>query len=186
MKLSVITLLFLFTAAFLLVITNAQDKPKTDANAYIGVEACGMCHKTDKQGNQLSIWKETRHANAFKTLQSDKANEIAKELGHPTPAAETEACLKCHVSGMNLDASLLDKKFNLADGVQCETCHGPGSNYKSLKVMKDRELAVANGLKVYDNKEDLCVKCHNEESPTFKPMDFSEAWEKIKHPVPAK
>ncbi len=26
-------------------------------HAYVGATGCGMCHKTEKQGNQLGIWQ---------------------------------------------------------------------------------------------------------------------------------
>ncbi|QQS38269.1 MAG: cytochrome C554 [Ignavibacteriales bacterium] len=152
--------------------------------SFIGADACGMCHKTEKQGKQLDIWKQSAHAQAFKTLQTDKANEIAKGLGHLTPAAETQACLKCHTSGSDVDKSLLGAKFKMEDGVQCETCHGPGSAYKDIKVMKSREESVKKGLVVHEKLESFCVTCHNSESPTFKEINVTEAWEKIKHEVP--
>jgi excinuclease UvrABC ATPase subunit len=79
----------------------------------------------------------------------------------------------------------LNKKFKIEDGVQCETCHGPGSDYKSKKVMKDRKLSIEKGLLAYDNPEELCVKCHNEESPAFTGFNFDEMWPKIKHSKPS-
>jgi hypothetical protein len=168
----------LFTAPF---ITAQEGK----ANAFVGVDVCAPCHRTEKQGRQVDIWKETKHSKAFLTLQTKEANDIAAKLGHPTPAAETEACLKCHASGFNFDKSLIGAKFSVAEGVQCETCHGPGSNYRPAKIMRDREEAIKHGLIVYEKIEDLCVKCHNPDSPTFREIDFAEAWEEIKHPVPA-
>ena len=84
-----------------------------------------------------------------------------------------------------MDASLLGKKFKVEQGVQCETCHGPGSGYKKKAIMKDREKAVANGLLVYENPgAELCINCHNVESPTYVDFVFAEMWEKIKHPKP--
>lgn len=154
---------------------------------YIGVEPCAMCHKTEKQGNQLGIWKESKHARAFETLKSEHAAKIIKEKGFSKPATETPECLKCHASGYNVDASLIGKKFKIEDGVQCETCHGPGSEYKDMKVMKDRALAVQKGLMIWENKEAIqsyCITCHNVESPTYIGFNFEESWEKIKHPVP--
>lgn len=153
---------------------------------YVGVKTCGMCHKSEKVGEQLKIWQDSKHAQAYKTLQTDEANKIAKEKGFNTKAAETPECLKCHTSGYNIDASSLGKKFSIEDGVQCETCHGPGSEYKSKKIMQDRKLAVEKGLILYDNPEKLCVKCHNEESPAFKGFNFEEKWAKIKHNIPDK
>src|SRR5574338_1151071 len=105
-------------------------------NTFIGVESCGMCHKTEKQGSQLSIWQNSAHSKAFETLKTDTANQIAIEKGFSTPAVKTWECLKCHVTGYNLDATMLGKKFKVEDGVQCETCHGAGSAYKDIKVMK--------------------------------------------------
>jgi hypothetical protein len=151
---------------------------------FIGAEKCGMCHKSDKQGNQLSIWQESKHSQAYFTLQTEKADRIASEKGFETPAVETPECLKCHASGYNVDESLLGKKFKVEDGVQCETCHGPGSEYKSKKVMQSREESIKNGLIVHENPEDFCIGCHNVESPTYVEFVYEEMWEKIKHPVP--
>lgn len=155
--------------------------------SYIGVEPCAMCHKTEKQGKQLSIWKESKHSKAFETLKSEKSAEISKQKGFTIPAYENPECLKCHASGYNVDASLIGAKFKIEDGVQCETCHGPGSEYKDMKVMKDRALAVQKGLIVWENQEAIesyCITCHNVESPTYIGFNFDEYWEKIKHPVP--
>jgi excinuclease UvrABC ATPase subunit len=155
--------------------------------SYIGVEPCVMCHKTEKQGSQLSIWKESKHSRAFEILKSEKSAQISEERGFKVPAFENPECLKCHASGYNVEASLLGKKFKVEDGVQCETCHGPGSEYKDMKVMKDRALAVKKGLRVWENKEAIesyCITCHNVESPTYVGFNFEESWEKIKHPVP--
>ena len=151
--------------------------------SYVGVKSCVMCHKSEKQGQQKSIWENSKHSKAFETLLTEKADQIAKEKGFETKASETEACLSCHSSGYNVDASLLGKNFKVEQGVQCETCHGPGSDYKSKKIMKDTEKAVANGLILYENPEELCITCHNAESPTYVDFDFAENWEKIKHDV---
>ncbi len=152
---------------------------------YIGTKSCGMCHKTEKQGEQLKIWQESKHSQAYETLKTEKADQIAKDKGYDSKAVETEDCLKCHAVGYNLDASMLGSKFKVEDGVQCEVCHGPGSEYKSKSVMQDREKAVANGLLVYENPgEELCITCHNTESPTYVDFVFTEMWEKIKHSVP--
>ena len=156
-----------------------------NGNSFIGVKACVMCHKSEKQGEQLKIWEGSKHAGAYETLKTEEADNIAIENGYTTPAFETDDCLKCHAVGYNLDASLLGKKFKVEQGVQCESCHGPGSGYKKKAIMKDREKAVANGLLVYENPgEELCINCHNAESPTYVDFVFEEAWELIKHPVP--
>ena len=171
--LTIIMFLLSFTSNF------AQN-----GHTYEGVKSCTMCHKTEKQGSQLSIWENSAHSKAYETLKTEKANEIAAEKGFKTPAVETAECLKCHATGYNLDAAMMGKNFKVEDGVQCETCHGPGSDYKNMKIMKDRELAIQNGLIMHDKLDDFCVGCHNVESPTFVDMNIEEAWQKIKHNVP--
>lgn len=151
--------------------------------SYVGVQDCAMCHKTEKQGLQLSIWQNSKHSKAYETLKTEEANQIAKNKGFTTPAVETPECLKCHTSGYNVNASLLGAKFKIEDGVQCETCHGPGSHYKPMSIMKDRQKSIENGLIYHENIEDFCVGCHNVESPTFVDVNILEAWELIKHPV---
>ncbi|MDH3269467.1 MAG: cytochrome c family protein [Ignavibacteria bacterium] len=155
-------------------------------HGFIGANSCGMCHKSEKQGSQLSIWQNSKHAQAYNALNTDKANEITKSKGFKTKAAETPECLKCHASGYNVDAKLIGKKFKVEDGVQCETCHGAGADYKSKKVMENLEEAIANGLIVPEKIEDFCIGCHNAESPTHVEFNFEEMWAKIKHPVPQK
>ena len=41
-----------------------------------------------------------------------------------------------------------------------------------------------NGLIVYENLQDFCTNCHNDESPTYVEFILNEIWDKIKHPVP--
>ncbi len=177
MKLSLYFLLTIVLLPFSPIISQS-------GNTYVGVETCAMCHKTEKQGNQFSIWQNSAHSKAFETLKTDTANRIAKEKGFSKPASETWECLKCHVTGYNLDATMLGRKFKIEDGVQCETCHGASSAYKDMKVMKDRNLAIEKGLIVHEKLEEFCVSCHNSESPTFVEMDINKAWVKIKHDIP--
>ncbi|PIW69341.1 MAG: cytochrome C554 [Ignavibacteriales bacterium CG12_big_fil_rev_8_21_14_0_65_30_8] len=156
---------------------------------FVGAKTCGMCHKSEKQGKQLDIWKTSAHSKAYETLKTAEADSIAKAKGLSTNAILSEACLKCHVSGYNINANLKSEKFNMEDGVQCETCHGAGSDYKSTKIMKDEKQAVANGLKLFNTEEErvaLCKGCHNSESPTFDTCktDFAKMWIKIKHDIP--
>lgn len=152
---------------------------------YVGVTSCvGACHKSETQGKQLDIWQNSKHSQAFKTLQTPEADKIALEKGFNTPAAETPQCVKCHVLGKDIDASELESSFNKEDGVQCETCHGPGSEYKKLSLMKDKEKAKENGLIIHDEKEAFCVTCHNADSPKFKGFNYDEYWAKIQHSKP--
>jgi len=173
------------------ILSSAQEKPsvpaeKKPAFKYIGVSKCKTCHRTEKQGKQHGIWASSAHAGAYKTLATDKAREVAgKDVKDPQKA---EQCLKCHVTAFGVDAKLIEASFKMEDGVQCEACHGPGSKYKSLKVMKALYKGTQDPAEVgyIVSDEKLCVKCHNEESPTYKPFKFDESSKKIAHPVPKK
>lgn len=156
-------------------------------NKYVGTKICAPCHRTEKQGKQFDIWKNSDHAKAYITLTTAKANEIAKEKGLTKPAAESPECLQCHVVGYGEEAKLTEKAFDYKDGVQCETCHGAGSAYKNMTIMKDRAKAVAAGMREFKDEkaiEAYCRTCHNEKSPSFKEFKFKERWELIKHSVP--
>lgn len=161
----------------------AQDKA---AHKYVGVSMCAPCHKAEKQGKQYDIWKASKHSEAFNALATPKADSIAKAKGLKTAAKASPECLKCHTTAADANASMIAASFKQSDGVQCETCHGPGSDYKSISVMKDKEKAIAAGLTIFKDDPKLCTKCHNSDSPTFKEFKYDEMWGKIKHSIPKK
>ncbi|HDR68670.1 MAG TPA: cytochrome C554 [Bacteroidaceae bacterium] len=147
------------------------------AQEYVGADKCKMCHKTEKSGKQYPLWEERKHSKSFQALTLD----LAKEFSPYIPAVENPQCLPCH-------APLAEKSPDLKDeGVTCEVCHGPGSDYKKLSIMKNHTEAVKNGLIEYGSIEAIktsCLSCHeNAHGITF---DFETAWELVKHPVPGK
>ncbi len=149
---------------------------------YVGVKKCVMCHKSESKGNQYGKWLSTAHAKAYERLASPEALESAKKRGITGNPQEAPQCVKCHVTGYGEDPNLFNEDFIKADGVQCETCHGAGSDYLSLSVMKDKTKAIAQGLTI--PTKELCVKCHNPESPNYKEFNYDEYIKKITHPRP--
>jgi hypothetical protein len=148
-------------------------------NEYIGAAKCKMCHNKPETGKQYDIWKASGHAKAFETLKGAEAIKIGQAKGIADPSKD-QKCLKCHsTAAINAD---LNAGITVEEGVSCESCHGPGSAYKALNIMKSREQAMAKGLIIPDEK--LCKKCHNSESPTFKSFDFAAASAKIAHMIP--
>ncbi len=178
-----VSLCFALFLVVTFVFMDAGEGEETDAHNYIGVKKCGMCHRSEKKGNQLAMWEKSAHAKAFETLKSEKAIAYARERGIETPH-QSDACLKCHVTGHGEPAERFETGFVKEQGVQCESCHGAGSDYKGMGVMKDREAAVAAGLVI--PTAETCVACHNEESPGFKGFDYEEYLAKIAHPNPSK
>lgn len=185
MKLLRLRILLLCGIAVLFLFVNSTAINSQVKNKYVGVNTCvGACHNTAKQGDQLLIWKESAHSRAFLNLQTYKADSIARSRGYFTLAAETPQCVKCHVLGTEIDESLLLGSFDKSQGVQCESCHGPGSEYKKLSVMKQRNKAMAKGLILHSEKEKFCIQCHNEESPTYFEFDYEPMWKMIAHQKP--
>ena len=172
--LMVIVLILSFTLTL-----TAQDK----TFKYVGVKKCKTCHNTKKSGKQYTIWSENRHANALASLSSEKSLAYAKENGIADPAKDP-TCLNCHSTAGTVDKALQEATMTSEEGVSCESCHGPGSAYKTMKIMKDHETALANGLITPDEK--VCLTCHNEKNPFHKPFNFKEAVAKIAHPTPGK
>jgi len=143
--------------------------------AYVGAQRCKTCHKSEKRGKQYLIWEGTRHSKSFEVLFSDSALEEAKKQKLEKPPSESPECLKCH-------GPLHEKAPKIkAEGVTCEICHGPGSTYKKIKIMENRDEALKNGLIIYDSVEAIktkCLTCHQDET-----FDFESSWEKIKHAI---
>lgn len=164
--------------AILVLVALAHSKAAQ--HKYVGVAKCRLCHMNAKLGgDNFNAWKASRHAHAYETLASEPAKAKAKELNIADPQ-KSERCVKCHVTAYGVDAALVGPTVKNEDGIGCERCHGPGSDYLSNEVMRDRKAAVAKGLVVPDEK--LCRGCHNEESPFYKPFDYKTFVAKIAHP----
>jgi hypothetical protein len=148
--------------------------------AYIGSEKCQVCHRAESRGKQYQLWESTKHSKSYAALTSSQAAQAAQALGIDKPETSPK-CQGCH-------APLFDKAPDRkAESVSCEFCHGPGSEYAKLTVMKDKAAAVQNGLKLYGSMDAIktfCLTCH--ENAHGKSFDFAAGWDKIKHPLPAK
>ena len=147
----------------------------TQEFTYVGAAKCKMCHKSEKQGQQFILWEARKHSKSFSALTSEDAKALAAD------APDNPECLKCH-------APLAQKAPELKEeGVTCEVCHGPGSAYKKMSIMKDHAESVKNGLIEYGSPDAIktqCLSCH--ENAHDKSFDFGAAWEEVKHPRPEK
>ncbi len=134
---------------------------------YIGATKCKMCHNKPDKGEQYTKWLNSPHAKAMESLKGADATN--------------PKCLKCHSTAASIDKSL-NAGIKVEEGVSCESCHGPGSVYRNIAIMKNKEKALASGLVMPDEK--VCKTCHNEESPNYKGFNFKEYVAKIAHPDP--
>ncbi|MCP4751920.1 MAG: hypothetical protein GY866_13580 [Proteobacteria bacterium] len=168
---------------------------------FVGVGKCKICHRKDKNGNAYKIWKKTRHAKAFETLGTAKAKKEAEKEGIKASPQKAEACLICHETGAGFPESSFARSFRPENGIQCESCHGAGSDYRKKRTMKAlhkqylqgrTKLAEKYGFSHGDEK--TCTeRCHRPEvvvngitykNRAFKKFDYKERLKKIEHPIP--
>ena len=165
-----------------------------DPAKLVGIKKCAMCHKKDDKGNQYAKWQSMGHAKAYERLATEEAKAVGAALGIDDPQS-SGACLKCHSTAYYFTEEIQTTEVSVENGVSCQSCHGPGADYKKKSVMESREESIANGM-IYPAKEKSCTLCHNDTSPTWKPdrytlpdgtktgFDVEQAYEKIKHERP--
>jgi len=172
-KILAVGLIIIFSFAL---ISFAGDKPE-----YVGSSKCKSCHNSDKYGGQFKKWQKEKHSKAYDALKSDASKDVAKAMGVEDPL-KSDKCLSCHTTAGT--KKNLNKSYKITEGVGCESCHGPGSQYKKSKVMKDKKAAMAAGLTVPDEK--TCKNCHKAEIKGHKVSftNWKDEYKKIAHPVP--
>ncbi len=108
--------------------------PLTSPPLYVGATTCAACHESMHQD-----WYGTIHRTAFNTLVGGGAGDNV-------------LCFACHSVGYGKPSGFVNLQTtpHLA-GVQCENCHGPGSNH--VADPDNAPLAVN-----YDSA--MCGACH--------------------------
>lgn len=167
----------------------------SDASLIVGTKTCAMCHKKADTGDQAGKWQASPHSKAYTGLATPEAKAVGAKLGIDDPQ-KSGKCLKCHSTAYNFteEAKADATKMPVEDGVSCESCHGPGKNYKSKTTMEDHQKCIAAGM-IYPATTS-CTQCHNEQSPTWKTdryttkdgrkvgFDLEQAAAKVAHPNP--
>jgi hypothetical protein len=189
------TKIYIFSFGLALVFASTAMSQIGDPSKLISVKKCAMCHKKDDKGNQYGKWQAMGHAKAFATLGTEEAKAVAAKLGIDDPQASGQ-CLKCHSTAYFFTETVQTEEITLDNGVSCQSCHGPGADYKKKSIMESREASIAGGM-IYPAKEKSCTRCHNDTGPTWDPARYTlpsgettgfdpvQAYEKIKHERPA-
>ena len=172
----VLTVILAILVVFSLSVFAGEKEAK-----YVGSKKCKTCHNADKNGAQYKLWSSKAHAKAYTDLKSESAKEKAKVAGVEDPL-KSDDCLSCHTTAHG--KKNVDKSYDIEEGVGCEACHGPGSEYKKMSTMKDREASLAAGMIIPDEK--TCKNCHKADIPGHKGKftTFEKEYAKIAHPVP--
>ena len=111
-------------------------------NGYVSATACQRCHE-----QEYLQWSATRHAFAYQTLQKKERYFDA-------------GCVSCHTTGFGYTTGFqIGEQNTTLEGVQCETCHGPGKQH----VGNPKKSNIRSG-----NDTSLCLQCHDSKhSPGF-------------------
>ena len=128
------------------------EYPRTmgsDKESYLGDRACMACHE-----DAWKVYLNSPHRSAFASIRN-KGQSFEPE------------CLSCHTTGYQFKNGYSDESpFNKLANVQCEACHGYGSEH-------------ARDNKWVAQAKDSCTLCHDQKnSPEF---DYAFYWDKIKH-----
>jgi YVTN family beta-propeller protein len=154
---------------------------------YVGAKVCANCHQGKGMGHQFSRWLASRHARAYAVLAKPEAKKIAELSGIPQEPQQSPMCLGCHATGAHVEAWEKDETFFTEDGVQCEKCHGPGSEYVDASIMIDRQAAMKAGLTMPTVQD--CMGCHQVKGShvavhKLPKLDITQAMNDIAHPTP--
>jgi hypothetical protein len=120
--------------------------PEQGVLHYVTDKGCTACHQ-----QQTEFWERTHHAHAWQTMIDERA------------VSDLE-CITCHTVGF-LKPGGFDRPDRVKgfENVQCESCHGPGSEHVSGVGFLDPDTIVSRSAAMD------CEGCHNmEHSPNFK------------------
>ncbi len=157
---------------------RSVEGTRTPSPQYVGSTACRSCHGDGGHGNPYIQWLQSEHSHAYWRLAADWAlflGRLRPQYADLTDPISDERCLLCHVTGRQDDDALLAPSFRQAEGVSCESCHGPGSLYVDPVIMADREAFLAAGGRIPD--ESTCRSCHRRSEQ----FDYAVFWPKVEH-----
>ena len=164
------------TVVLLLATTPAHAQTPSAAPAalpkFVGPGSCSAvaCHGgiqpisvTKVQQNEYSTWVASdKHAHAYAALKEPLGKQIAQilKLG---PADKSPRCLTCHA--LDVPAAAHAREFDIAEGVSCESCHGPASQWLGPHIQATAVHSRMVALGMYDNKNlalraEKCLTCH--------------------------
>ena len=171
-------------------------------STYLGISACSQCHANGPAGTPFSMvnaWTKTAHSTIF-TNNID--GQGAMENGKPYPY--TSACWGCHTVGYDTNATdpnggfnqlmaqlgwvapttfvagnfaAMPKALQNVSNIQCENCHGPGSNH--VVTGGDPRLISTTYT------AGTCVQCHAEAPFHIKSMEWGNSAHAITTTDPA-
>jgi hypothetical protein len=165
----------LLFALLLLLASLLQASSAIAGSLYEGVASCAgsTCHGRNEgdgkivRQDELLHWQEPSskagaHSRSYAALASARGQRIAAALGLGS-ATSAPACLGCHATYAPVGER--GPRFQLSDGVGCESCHGASSGWISTHyaVPATHVGNIAAGMTALDNlreRASVCLDCH--------------------------
>ncbi len=155
----------------LLAVAAGQDM-QTVNHKYVGPGSCSAvaCHggiqprnSTKVLQNEYSTWVTAdKHARGYTVLTESLGRQMSTIL-KIGPAEKAQRCLVCHA--LSVDDQHRGREFDVAEGVSCESCHGPSSAWLGPHVQASAKHPDMVKLGLIDNKNltvrsEECLTCH--------------------------
>ncbi|MFO0808494.1 MAG: multiheme c-type cytochrome [Gemmataceae bacterium] len=155
--------------------TGGQLPPPTGPMSsvkFVGASGCAAmgCHNAQgplgSQGSEYSTWVHDPHIRAHEVLKESRSKQMIANLGAGwKPAHEETRCLACHTTPAG---QCSDPRDPFADGVSCESCHGPAGNWKSTHYqpgwkalpLDHPEKLGYRDLRDLETRAENCAGCH--------------------------
>ena len=147
--------------------------PASEPMKYIGPGSCAAtsCHGSVKPiaGSRIlqteySTWiLKDKHSRAYQALTGDVGERMARILKLDKKAEDSPKCLVCHA--LYTKPEQQGRKFEIAEGVSCENCHGPASGWLGPHTTTGwpHEKSIQLGMTETRNvihRTEKCLECH--------------------------
>lgn len=170
--------LFMLLAMLIIVAPEARSSAAQEGT-HLGVASCAgsTCHGrmlgdgAVVRQDELARWQEPStqggaHSRAYAVLSNARSQVIARNMGI-ADAATSSTCLGCHSSAAETSGGAF--RYQLSDGVNCESCHGSSvgwisSHYAGTLVgAAQHDDNVRRGLRRLEDpvvRAGVCLDCH--------------------------
>lgn len=157
-----------------------SSMPFDTKSLHLGVATCAgsNCHGSARPfvdspvlQNEYFLWqRDDAHSNAYKVLQGEAGQRIARNLGLKDATTAPE-CLTCHTDYVAKE--MRGRRHEMSEGVGCEACHGGSQDWLGPHVSGNfHQQNVQAGLYPLEDpvaRTRLCLQCHL--GSTSKPID---------------
>lgn len=127
---------------------------------YVGQAVCAECHREAGIARICEPARIWQHSEAYRALLKPKAKHVAMLNGVHGPIPDQVLCLQCHSTGADEGPQWMAPSFRMEDGVQCESCHGPGSLHVDGHRAEPSEGVGRTILALHKPDRGECLTCH--------------------------